>query len=526
MPHQRNGQDGFKGPQWRGEGASSSVRQMTAVRTIANFGRNLRFRPRHYYAPRTEDEVLEILDRHADGKIRVVASLHSWSCAAVCEDVIIDLRHFQGVQVSREDETGDCRATVGGGTTIKRLLRELRRHHVTMPTLGAITEQTIAGAVSTGTHGSGRHSLSHYIEQVRVAAYDPQTGRATIYTWSDGPELLAARCAVGCMGIVLSLRFRCIPRYYVVEVPRPCSSLSDVLAGEADWPLQQFVLLPWSWKFFAIQRRVATEPAEQRRNGLAPLYRLYSLLYIDVGFHLLVKLLVRLHWARLQRFAFRCLFPRMFFFMGRTIVDHSEEALILEHELFRHLEMELFVPARHVGAAVDFVRQVLTVFAGQADDVEQQWSARLKQLGLHEKLRAGHGEFTFHYPLFFRRVLSEDTLISMASARASEASARMGETSAPRGVTAAEPYYTISFFNYARPYRNFFPFAEFLAESMTRLFAARPHWGKHFPLKHSDVEARYPALPEFRELCRQVDPRGVFRNEYVNEVLGFNSSHT
>src|SRR5205823_6499922 len=125
-------------------GASSSVRKMAAPRIIANFGRNLRFRPRRFYAPRTEDEVLEILDRHADGKIRVVASLHAWSPAAVCEDVIVDLRHFDRVQVTRDGATGEARATVGGGTTIKRLLRELRRHNVTMPTLGAITEQTIA----------------------------------------------------------------------------------------------------------------------------------------------------------------------------------------------------------------------------------------------------------------------------------------------------------------------------------------------------------------------------------------------
>src|SRR5262245_58330320 len=139
---------------------------MAAPRLIENFGRNFRFRPRHYYAPRTEDEVLEILNRHADGKIRVVASLHAWSPAVRCEDVIVDLRHFNRVQITRDGTTGDARATVGGGTTIKRLLRELRRQNVTMPTLGAITEQTIAGPVSTGTHGSGRHSLSHYLDQV------------------------------------------------------------------------------------------------------------------------------------------------------------------------------------------------------------------------------------------------------------------------------------------------------------------------------------------------------------------------
>ena len=46
---------------------------------IANFGGNIQFTPRHFYAPITEAEVLDILDRHAAGKIRVVGATHSWS---------------------------------------------------------------------------------------------------------------------------------------------------------------------------------------------------------------------------------------------------------------------------------------------------------------------------------------------------------------------------------------------------------------------------------------------------------------
>src|SRR5262245_21405436 len=91
---------------------------------LTNFGGNVRFTPRHFYEPRTEDEVLAILDRHADGKIRVVGALHSWSPAVECTDVIIDMRHFDQVQIER-DPNGDTWATVGGGCRIKHLLRKL-----------------------------------------------------------------------------------------------------------------------------------------------------------------------------------------------------------------------------------------------------------------------------------------------------------------------------------------------------------------------------------------------------------------
>ena len=61
---------------------------------ITNFGGNIRFTPRHRYAPTTEAEVLKLLDRHADGRVRVAGALHSWSPAVVTDDALIDLRHF------------------------------------------------------------------------------------------------------------------------------------------------------------------------------------------------------------------------------------------------------------------------------------------------------------------------------------------------------------------------------------------------------------------------------------------------
>ena len=72
---------------------------------------------------------------------------------------------------------------VGAGCRIGRLLVELERQGgCTLSSLGLITRQTIAGAISTGTHGSGRNSMSHDDEGVRVARYDTATGAATLET--------------------------------------------------------------------------------------------------------------------------------------------------------------------------------------------------------------------------------------------------------------------------------------------------------------------------------------------------------
>jgi FAD/FMN-containing dehydrogenase len=191
---------------------ASSIETRQSVQ-ITNFGGNVSFVAAHWYAPRNEEEVLELLNRHATGKVRALGSLHSWSDVAVSTDALVDMHHFDQAEII-SSENGEVWARVGAGCNLKRLLNILHQEtDATLPTMGGIKKQTISGAISTGTHGSGRPSLSHYMEGLRVAAYDPDTGQARIYDWKDGPELRAARCALGCMGIILSVKFRCVPKY-------------------------------------------------------------------------------------------------------------------------------------------------------------------------------------------------------------------------------------------------------------------------------------------------------------------------
>jgi len=468
---------------------------------IANFGGNVRFQPKHFYAPKAESEVLDILNRHALGKIRVVGAGHSWSDAIVSDDVLIDLSQLNSVHVERDAE-GNAWATVGSGCTIQHALDELARQaNVTLPALGLITEQTIAGAISTGTHGSGRHSLSHYMAGIRVAAYDVRTGQAAIFAWSAGPQLRAARCALGCMGVVLSVKFRCASQYTIDETIGQYATLDEILSVEGEHPLQQFFLIPHAWTLYA-QHRKPLPPEQTSRSWHAGLYRLYWLLFIDVGLHLTIKLLAA--WVAspsLVRFFYRWVLPWMVW-KPSGVVDRSDRILVMEHELFRHLEIEIFVPASRVREAAHFVQDVLSVFDGQ--ETSPTLSEALKSPGMLERLQSLRGTFTHHYPITFRKVLADDTLISMTA-------------------DASEPWYAISFITYVEPRDAFFELASFLAESMAALFGARPHWGKYFPLESVHVAGLYPNLAEFRELCRQVDPKGVFRSAFVNRVMGEDS---
>ena len=116
--------------------------------TVTNFGANRSFRPNHIFTPRNDEELLNILSECHGRRLRAIGRLHSWSEALVADDVLLDMRHFQEIRVERRD--GRHWITAGAGCQIKQLLDELTRQSAgTLPALGLITEQTIAGAIST-----------------------------------------------------------------------------------------------------------------------------------------------------------------------------------------------------------------------------------------------------------------------------------------------------------------------------------------------------------------------------------------
>ena len=121
---------------------------------------------------------------------------------------------------------------------------------------------------------------------------------------------------------------------------------------------------------------------------------------------------------------------------------------------------------------------------------------------MHETLAELHDKYCHHYPICVRRVRPDDTLISMAS----------GE---------GEDWYALSFISYAKPAQRagFFQFANFMAKSMARLFAARPHWGKVCPLEATELTELYPRFDRFRAVSTSLDPEGLFHNCWTATLL-------
>lgn len=468
---------------------------------VTNFGGNQTWQAT-YFKPSSDQEVLDILNDNADRRVRPVGSLHSWSDIAATDSIGLDMTNLNSVEPYEKD--GQHFVRVGGGCKLHRLVSQLHsRTDQTMPTLGAITQQSISGAISTGTHGSGKQCLSHFVSSMRVAAYDPETGKARIYEYKDGDELKAARVGLGCAGVILSLDLKTVPKYNISETVVRKGSVQEVLETYQEHPLSQFTLFPHGWDILAWERKAM--PSTERTLGQkikAKMMHALNLAAVDVGYHAALKGLVWLGSPALLK-TFSKLSPSLLL-KNVERVDESTKVLTLKHHLFQHEEMEVFVPQSRLPEAVEVVKYATQVCAGENVAAPPGVEKKLRELGMYDELQGLKGSYTHHYPFYFRKVLPDDTLISMTASK-------------------DEPSFSMSLFNYNAPEDRgeYYKYCDWTARCLNKLCGARLHWGKHFPLKEESVAPTYPEMDKFKAICEKTDPNGVFRNSYTQRVLGF-----
>lgn len=465
----------------------------TAVR-IRNFGRNVSFKVRNFLRVRNEAEVLARLDEHKDGKIRACGARHSWSESFATHDTLVDISAMDSVQFADKTEES-CVVTVGAGCSVDALLTELAIQGYTLPGFGIIGKQSIAGAVSTATHGSGFPSLSNGVTGARLAAFGAE-GQAAEYKFGDqDEEIEAVRCALGGMGVLLELTLAAIPRYLVAERTVKADSLDELLNREQDYPLQQFYLVPHVWGWYAHSRKRVdggrSSPWQLR------IYYLRRFLKIELFFNGVVKILSR-PWLRWLFPAFYRLTWRGLKDEGREVVDFADRILRMKDDRYRHVEMELFVPEDRFQDAAAFVEGFLRWCDGEVPGNFGSISQIVAAHGGTEELAGLKGSYLHHYPVTVRRVLRDDAMISMTHDGAA---------------------YAISFISYRTNSGSFESAMRFLASIAASAYGARPHWGKLIFLNGEEIEKLYPRLKEFREHCEKVDPGGVFRNRFMERKL-------
>lgn len=177
-----------------------------------NWSGSLFFRPGEVAEPESEEEISALVKSAvASGKkIRVVGAGHSSTPLVKTDDILLSLKHFKGVEdIDRENN----RATVLTGMTVKEAGKDLFRYGLAMHNTGDVDVQTLAGAIATGTHGTGKElqNLSSMLKGVRMV-----TGTGEIVEFNEEEDKDLFRClkvALGTCGIFLKMRVQLQPTY-------------------------------------------------------------------------------------------------------------------------------------------------------------------------------------------------------------------------------------------------------------------------------------------------------------------------
>lgn len=428
----------------------------------SNWAGTERATPARVVTPTSADRVATaVKDAVRDGlAVKAIGSGHSFTGAAVAPGVQIRPDALDGV-ISVDRESG--LVTVEAGVALHQLNPMLMRHGLAMEILGDIDRQTIAGAISTGTHGSGRNfgTISTQVRGLELVLAD---GSIVTCSQEEHPELFeAARTSIGALGVITKVTLQCVPLYalQVVDAPMRIEEVferfDELVAGSDHF---EFFWFPHTET--ALTRRFTRLPADTDLKPLSKLGRaIDDKLVTNVAFDALLRLGTRVPRAvpGITKVVTRALSAREF-------TDLAPYVFASERNV-RFREGEYAVPPV---AAVDSLREI------------KRW---IDKAG--EKVS---------FPFEVRYVKADDI---------------------PLSVAHEHDVVPISFHQYHRmPHETFFS----ACEDVFGAAGGRPHWGKMHRLDAATLREIYPRFDDFVALRDRLDPTGVFANPYLDRVLG------
>jgi FAD-linked oxidoreductase len=347
---------------------------------------------------------------------------------------------------------------VEAGITLHELAGQLAARGLALENQGDIDMQSLAGAVSTATHGTGARfrNLSSQVVGMRIV-----DGSGEVRDVRAGDELRAARVGVGALGVIAAVTVRCVRAFRIhrVDEPRPLDEVLprlDELVEAADH-FEAFVL-PYTRTALTLTSERTDAPARPR----SPTRAAFHDFVIDNGVLGAACRVGRLRPALIP--AINRLLARL---MSRSERLDASHCVYANERRVRFTEMEYAIPRERAAEALE---RVLTLI---------------------ERRRLPVG-----FPIELRVVAPDDAFLSTAYGR-------------PTAYIAVHQYHDMEFETYFRA-----------VEGVMDDYGGRPHWGKrHYQSAHT-LAPRYPEWERFREVRRRFDPKGRFANDYTERVLG------
>ncbi|TDC65603.1 FAD-binding protein [Actinomadura sp. GC306] len=425
-----------------------------------NWAGNQQATARRVATPRTAGEVAAQIRAAADDglTVRMTGTGHSFTGAAVAEGVRLDPTALTAV---RSVDTATGLVTAEAGLPLHELNRTLDEHGLALANMGDIQQQTVAGALQTATHGTGR-DVAGLASQ--VAALELALADGTIVTCSrdERPDLFdAARAGVGALGIVTAITWRTVPAFLLRAQEQPMK-WDEVLARVDEFEAAnehfEFYWFPHTEGCLTKHNNRAEGPAE-------PLSRFRY--WLDDRF------LSNTVFEGINRVTHRA--PATVPFVNgisakalgaRTYSDTSYKVFTSPRKV-RFKEQEYAIPREQLVPALRELRSLFT---------KKGWR--------------------ISFPIEVRLLPQEDAWLSMAHGRHS-------------AFIAVHVYHR-------DPHEEYFRGVEDLLTGLD----GRPHWGKMHTRDAAYLEKVYPKFADFVALRDELDPDRRFANPYTRQVFG------
>lgn len=431
-------------------------------RSWRNWADTVSASPEWMLAPRDASEVAAIVRRAASAGLRVkaVGSGHSFTGVAASDGVMLSLARIAGGLIV--DPTAR-RVVVRAGTTLHQLNQELSWHGLAVANLGDIDRQSIAGAAGTGTHGTGASftGLADQIVALTAVLADGSIVRCSPTENADLFECL--RLGLGAFGVVVDVTLQCVDAFSL-QAEELVTDVGEVLADLDSWvdSSDHFEFYWFPHSRWALTKRNTRAPAGQRQSAVQ---RAQSVLNDEVVSNHVLGVLCR------AESVVPAVIPSLNRTIGRLLSDrrYTDESYRVfasrRRVVFR--EMEYAFPREHVA---DLVREI------------DEWTRK------HNAL--------VNLPIEVRWAAPDDVWLSTAHQR--------------------ETAYIAVHQHHRLPHGEYFA----AVESMMRRVDGRPHWGKIHTLTHEELRPLYPRFDDVRRVRQEVDPYGLFGNDYTQQVLG------
>ncbi len=417
-------------------------------------------RPQEIVRPGSTEEIAAAVARAAKAgrRVRVAGTGHSFTDIACSQGTLIVLDRFQGV-LDVDRESGLVR--VQAGISIARLNATLAEHGLALENLGDIDAQSIAGAISTATHGTGAR-LRNIPSQVTALTLVLADGSTFACSGEHEPDaFLAARVGLGALGVLAEVTLRCVPAFTLCGIDAP-APLDETLARFEELALAndhfEFYVFPHCDTALTRTNNRTEQPPEPR--GKVVEYA-NDVLLTNRTFEMFCRIGRRLpnRIPEINRIVTRL--------AGKSKRIDRSDRIFASPRLVQFTEMEYALPRVHTTKAV---KRVL-------DAIEQRG-------------------FAVPFPIEVRTVAPDDALLSTAQGRES-------------GYVAVHMYRGMQW----RPY---FEAVEQIMDGLE----GRPHWGKRHFQTAATLRARYPGWDGFQAVRARLDPEGRFANAWTDRVLG------